>query len=214
MDVLLVQWPEQEPERAAAAAAGLPRLLVVGEDEPPPLVADVLEDWVRASAPEADVEARMHTVTVRALDQSRLAPTLEDDVLHFGGRSVTLAPLDARLVRALIERFGAVVSRQTMFAAGWRGHAPHRNVLDVHLLRLRRRIGPLGLTVKTIRGRGYLLESEPGPVSFSPGSSVVDVTASASGVPAGGPVAAPGSSPDAACAATSAAPASAPSGSR
>lgn len=57
-------------------------------------------------------------------------------------------------------------------------------------------------------------QSLPGPVSSSPGSSVVDVSASASGVPAAGPVGAPGSLPEAACAATSAAPASAPSGSR
>ena len=160
MDVLLVQWPEEEPQRAAAAAAGVPRLLVVAENQPPPLVADDLEDWVRAPAAEADVEARVRTVLARARAKRRVVPTLTDDVLSFCGRSVTLAPLDARLVEALIQRYGAVASRQAMFAAGWPGETPNRNVLDVHLLRLRRRIAPLGLTVKTVRARGYLLEPE------------------------------------------------------
>ena len=160
MHVLLVQWPEEEPQRAAAAAAGMPRVLVVAENQPPPLVADDLEDWVRSPAAEADVDARVRTVLARARAKRRVVPTLQDDLLSFCGRSVALAPLDARLVDALLQRYGAVVSRDAMFAAGWPGESPHRNVLDVHLLRLRRRITPLGLTVKTVRARGYLLEPE------------------------------------------------------
>ena len=160
MDVWLVQWPEEEPQRAAAAAAGMPRVLVVGENQPPPLVADDLEDWVRSPAAEADVDARVRTVLARARAKRRVVPTLQDDLLSFCGRSVALAPLDARLVDALLQRYGAVVSRDAMFAAGWPGETPHRNVLDVHLLRLRRRMAPLGLTVKTVRARGYLLEPE------------------------------------------------------
>ena len=160
MDVLLVQWPEEEPQRAAAAAAGVPRVLLVGEHQPPPLVADDLEDWVRTPAAEADVDARVRTVLARARARRRVVPALQDDVVSFCGRSVALAPLDARLTQALIQRYGAVVSREAMFSAGWPDETPHRNVLDVHLLRLRRRIAPLGLTVKTIRARGYLLEPE------------------------------------------------------
>jgi DNA-binding response OmpR family regulator len=33
-------------------------------------------------------------------------------------------------------------------------------VLDVHVLRLRRRVAPIGLVIRTVRSRGYLLESE------------------------------------------------------
>ena len=36
---------------------------------------------------------------------------------------------------------------------------PGRNALDVHVLRLRRRIAPLALSIKTVRSRGYLLEA-------------------------------------------------------
>jgi DNA-binding response OmpR family regulator len=36
---------------------------------------------------------------------------------------------------------------------------PTRNALDVHVLRLRRRIAPLGLEIRTVRARGYLLQA-------------------------------------------------------
>lgn len=157
MDVLVVEWPEGETQRAEAAEAGVPRVLVVAEGHPPPQVADDLEDWVRAPATEADLEARILTVLGRARARRRVVPSLQDGVLFFCGRNVALAPLDARLINALIQRYEAVVSREAMFSAGWPGEPPNRNVLDVHLLRLRRRIAPLGLTVKTVRARGYLL---------------------------------------------------------
>jgi DNA-binding response OmpR family regulator len=35
---------------------------------------------------------------------------------------------------------------------------PTRNALDVHMLRLRRRLEPLGLEVRTVRSRGYVLQ--------------------------------------------------------
>ena len=36
---------------------------------------------------------------------------------------------------------------------------PTRNALDVHVLRLRRRIAPLGLEIRTVRSRGYLMQT-------------------------------------------------------
>ena len=36
---------------------------------------------------------------------------------------------------------------------------PTRNALDVHILRLRRRIAELGLEIRTVRSRGYLLQA-------------------------------------------------------
>ena len=76
------------------------------------------------------------------------------------GRWVSLPPVEARLMGALLDRFGAVVSREQLAKAGWPRGAPGRNALDVHMLRLRRRISPIGLAIKTVRSRGYLLEAE------------------------------------------------------
>ena len=46
-----------------------------------------------------------------------------------------------------------------MSQAGWPEGAPGRNALDVHVLRLRRRLAPLSLVIRTVRSRGYLLEA-------------------------------------------------------
>jgi DNA-binding winged helix-turn-helix (wHTH) protein len=66
--------------------------------------------------------------------------------------------VEARLTGALVRRFGAVVSRDDLVAAGWPGREPDRNALDVHVLRLRRRLQPVRLAIRTVRSRGYLLE--------------------------------------------------------
>ena len=79
-------------------------------------------------------------------------------MLRLGSEWVSLPPVEARLMGALLERYGAVVSRDALARAGWPSGAPGRNALDVHMLRLRRRLGPLALAIRTVRSRGYLLE--------------------------------------------------------
>jgi DNA-binding response OmpR family regulator len=59
----------------------------------------------------------------------------------------------------LLDRFAAVVGREALARAGWPSGAPGRNALDVHILRIRRRLAPLGLAIRTVRSRGYLLEA-------------------------------------------------------
>ena len=67
--------------------------------------------------------------------------------------------MERELAGALVERFGAVVGRDLMARRAWPTGAPTRNALDVHILRLRRRIASLGLEVRTVRSRGYLLQT-------------------------------------------------------
>jgi len=58
-DVELVPWPAGAERRDELAELHRPRLLLVADGAlPPPLARE--EDWVRASAPQADVEARRH----------------------------------------------------------------------------------------------------------------------------------------------------------
>ena len=71
---------------------------------------------------------------------------------------MSLSPVEQALTRALLERFGAVVTRDDLAARAWPDGAPTRNALDVHVRRLRRRLAPLGLEIRTVRSRGYLLQ--------------------------------------------------------
>jgi len=139
---------------------GRPRLLLLEDGVPPPLAGpDELEDWIRVPAGDIDLRARVEGLQRRTEAQVDPAPALDEDgVLRLGDRWVSLPPVEARLTAALLDRYGAVVSRDALARAGWPAGAPGRNALDVHMLRLRRRLSPLALAIRTVRSRGYLLE--------------------------------------------------------
>jgi len=167
----MLRWPEEEARRAHIRQAGAPRLLLVPAGEEPPPVADCLEDWIRVPAAETEVQARVDALAVRSLAHTTAGPAghagpsgpILDDfgVLRLNGSWVALPPLEARLAEALLERLGAVTSRDLLIRAGWPTGAPGRNALDVHVLRLRRRLTPVGLAIRTVRSRGYLMEPAP-----------------------------------------------------
>ena len=168
----MLRWPEEEARRTRISQQGVPRLLLVAAGEEPPAVGDCLEDWIRVPADDEDVRARVDALSVRM--QTHLAtgsgeaqppgiPVLDDfGVLRMNGAWVALPPLEARLAEALLERMGTVTSRDLLVRAGWPTAPPGRNALDVHVLRLRRRLRPVGLAIRTVRSRGYLMEPAPG----------------------------------------------------
>jgi len=159
MDVVLVRWPAEESRRVELRDGGVPRLLLVTQGVAPPRSADELEDWIRVPADEVDLHARVENLDRRAKTRTEVKPALDGDgVLRVNGSWVSLPPVEARLTGALLSRYGSVVSRDALASTGWPEGAPGRNALDVHVLRLRRRIAPLGLTIRTVRSRGYLLE--------------------------------------------------------
>lgn len=160
MDVVLVRWPAERGRREVLREQQRARLLLVDEAAPPPITSDVFEDWVRLPAQDADVRARVQSLQARVAEWGPVVPTIDGDgVLRFGGSWVSIPPVEARLVQALLDRFGTVVGRDALTQAGWPEKEPGRNALDVHVLRLRRRIEPVGLAVRTVRSRGYLLEA-------------------------------------------------------
>ena len=160
MDVSFVRWPDEAHVREALRRAGQPRVLLVVDGSTPPPPVDELEDWIRAPAGDADLRARVQWLRRRlAAAPVETPPTIDDDgLIRNADAWVSLPPLECRLARALLGRFGAVVSRDALSRAGWPQGAPGRNALDVHVLRLRRRISPVGLAIRTVRSRGYLLE--------------------------------------------------------
>ncbi|MGH9155292.1 MAG: winged helix-turn-helix domain-containing protein [Acidimicrobiales bacterium] len=162
MDVTLLRWPDEGARRERLSLAGGPRLLLVADGQEPPSVLDCLEDWIRVPAAEREMRARLDALSVRSLAHHDHVPHLDGHgVLRYCGQWAALPPLESRLTEALLSRFGAVASREVLVQAGWPADAPGRNALDVHVLRLRRRLSPLGLAIRTVRSRGYLLEAAP-----------------------------------------------------
>ncbi len=168
MEVTLVRWPDEAERREQLRHLGHPRVLLLQGGSPPPTPVDDLEDWVRAPASEADLRARVEWLTRRlaAREPGVVRPVLDGDgLLRTGQGWVPLPPVESRLAAALLDRFGAVVSRDTLSRAGWPAGAPGRNALDVHVLRLRRRLSPIGLAIRTVRSRGYVLELSEHPLT-------------------------------------------------
>ncbi|HEY8338703.1 MAG TPA: winged helix-turn-helix domain-containing protein [Egibacteraceae bacterium] len=161
VDVALVSWPEDAERLAQLRVNGAPRLLLVASSQPPPEVTDCLEDWIRIPADEAELRARRDALSRRATHHAEHPELDEDGLLRFRGSWVALPPVDAALTRTLLERFGSVVDRETLIRRAWKGEVRGRNALDVHILRLRRRVAPLGLEIRTVRSRGYLLQAAP-----------------------------------------------------
>lgn len=159
MDVVFVRWPQEGERRDRLAVAQVPRLLLLDEHSQPPEPVDCIEDWVRLPAGDTDIRARVTAIARRHGLHAEPVPDLDTDgVLRYANRWVPLPPVEARLTDALLARFGAVVSRDSLSRAGWPEGAPGRNALDVHVLRLRRRLAPVSLAIRTVRSRGYLLE--------------------------------------------------------
>jgi DNA-binding response OmpR family regulator len=164
MDVVLVRWPEEDARLRELRASGAPRLLLLNGEATPPELADCLEDWIRLPADDRDVRARVAILSYRA-ETDHPAPRVDDDgLLRHRQRWVALSPVEAALAVTLVERFGAVVGRDTLARRAWPDGVLTRNALDVHVLRLRRRIAPLGLEIRTVRSRGYLMQAaQPTP---------------------------------------------------
>jgi DNA-binding response OmpR family regulator len=159
MHVEVLPWPADGNRLSELRAAGVPRLLVIAEDAEIPLALDCLEDWVTTSASEREIESRRRGLAMRAAAHS-VRPQLDDDgLLHHRDSWVSLSPVEQSIAGALLDRFGAVVTRDTLADRAWPAGVPTRNALDVHVLRLRRRIAPLSLEIRTVRSRGYLMQT-------------------------------------------------------
>ncbi len=162
-DVVVLCWPSDAEDVVRLQGDGVPCLLLVDAAADPPDLDSLLVDWVRLPADDRDLTARLTRLRRHAVAAAVL-PTLDGyGRLAFGDRWVELTPIEERLAGALLESFATVVPAPALAAQGWPGAPPSNNALRIHLHRLRRRIEPMGLEVRMLRGSGYLLRIADGP---------------------------------------------------
>jgi DNA-binding response OmpR family regulator len=162
MDVALIKWPSDESLRLDLAEQGHPRLLLVEPEADPPECTDILEDWVRLPVSRQDRNARIRTLESRVGESRAPVPTIDDHgMLEYRDLRTQLSPIQTELVKPMIDRFGAVVPRDRLIAAGWPEGETTANTLDVTMGRLRRQLFNVGLKIRTVRSRGYLLTDAP-----------------------------------------------------
>ncbi len=156
--VTVVDWPRERHVVEHLASLGLPRLLLVAEGAEPPYVDVLLADWLRLPAEERDL----------ASPAGRTAPAggaggdprirWRRSPLVPGGLG-PLSPIEYTVATVLVERFGRLVSDDDLAARAWTGSPPGGAALRVHLTRLRRRIEPIGLEIRTVRSRGHVMQA-------------------------------------------------------
>ncbi len=159
---VVIRWPSDQERRRELADLGVPRLLLVDSDAPPPICADPLEDWIRLPSDERDIDARMNALRARA---SSWPPSTRPELdgngrLLRGSRWVALSPTEEQLCALMIGEFGEVVSDRALIAQAWPEGTGTPTGLRLQMTRLRRRIADLQLEVRSVRGKGYVLQNQ------------------------------------------------------
>jgi DNA-binding response OmpR family regulator len=156
--VVLVRWPDEVDEVERLRDLSTPRLLLVGADEPPPADGDPLQDWIRLPASDADLHARIRGLELRAHAVSDRPEMAGDGRLRYRGDWVAVSPIDERILQALLAAFEDTVTVAELHVAGWPNRDGTPGALRIHILRIRQVLEPLGLELKTVRDRGYVLQ--------------------------------------------------------
>jgi DNA-binding response OmpR family regulator len=155
--VAILHWPADSAVVAYLRAERQPRLLLVAPDAPAPTTVGWDEDWIRLPAREDDVRTRADALRARAAARPPRPELAFDGRLSFGGQWIALSPTESALARLLVDRFGEVVGADELGGAD-NTRRLSATAVRVHLTRLRKRIKPLGLGVRPVRGQGYVLD--------------------------------------------------------
>jgi two-component system phosphate regulon response regulator PhoB len=80
-----------------------------------------------------------------------------------GGGAIDLTPTEYRLLVTLLERRGRVQTRQQLLETAWDIHARiETRTVDMHVQRLRAKLGDAGNLIETVRGFGYRFRARDG----------------------------------------------------
>lgn len=98
----------------------------------------------------------------RVLRAGGLSMDLGSHQALLDGDEINLTPTEFRLLRALVERKGRTQSRQQLLERAWsvESHISDRiqtRTVDMHVRRLRAKVGRVGDWIETVRGFGYRL---------------------------------------------------------
>src|SRR6266498_1653702 len=158
--------------RRNPTTAGIPIVMLTARSEDADVVAGLelgADDYLTKPFSPRVLLARIRAV----LRRQHTEPVAEDAVIHHHGlmlhpgrhevlaqgQPVLLTPTEFRVLHLLGRRPGWVFTRNQIIAAaqGEDVSVTERSV-DVHIVSLRRKLGPVGDAIETIRGVGYRLQ--------------------------------------------------------
>ncbi|MFD5278619.1 winged helix-turn-helix domain-containing protein [Pseudarthrobacter sp. NPDC058362] len=124
-------------------------------------------DVVRSTFGDPTVNARQRTETPRPAQQeprpSGVLIDLARREVHLDGESLNLTFKEFELLNYLVENGTRTVGRDELLEGLWRNaeEVPNERTIDVHIRRLRSKLGRLANTVRTVRGQGYRFYEHP-----------------------------------------------------
>lgn len=146
-----------------------PILMVTGREALSDRVAGLdagADDYLIKPFKMPELEARVRALVRRgkrglpaSLTFGPLTLTPGNPRVDFNGTAVDLPSSEFILLEALAQNEGRALSKEKIAAHLARdGEFPTDTAIEVCVHRLRRRLAPFGLTIRTLRGFGYLLE--------------------------------------------------------
>jgi len=122
---------------------------------------------LRARAILRRVSEKDSTSGGRVLRAGPLRLDVESHRTAIHGDEVNLTPTEFRLLQALMERRGRTQSRQQLLEKAWSVEAGisgriQTRTVDMHVRRLRAKLGEVGDWIQTVRGFGYRLKVPEG----------------------------------------------------
>ena len=129
------------------------------------------DDYVVKPFSPKELVARVRAVLRRARPAPDARPLAagavvldsERHTVTVGGRPVPLTPKEFDLLHALLEAAGRVLSREHLLNRVWgyaRADEIESRTVDVHVRRLRAKLGDEGRRVGTVKGVGYRFEAD------------------------------------------------------
>lgn len=116
---------------------------------------------------------RVHPETIghlRLLTVNGVGIDLDGHRVFADGTEISLSPKEYDLLRVLLENAGRVVSRRQLLDAVWgAGYAEGNKTLDVHIRRLRGKLGPRSSAprIRTVRNIGYVFDVDAARLPYS-----------------------------------------------
>jgi two-component system, OmpR family, phosphate regulon response regulator PhoB len=160
--------------RADAATAGLPVIMLTAKGDEVDRVVGLeigADDYVVKPFSPKELLARVRAVLRRARAPVSSAPLTVggialDGATHqasAGGQPLALTPKEFDLLRALLEARGRVLSREYLLDRVWgyaRAGEIESRTVDVHVRRLRAKLGAEGERILTVKNVGYRLDPD------------------------------------------------------
>jgi two-component system, OmpR family, response regulator len=180
MDGLDVLRSMRKAQRVGASAAAVMILTARGASEDRVRGLDLgADDYLAKPFDVREFEARVRSLLrrqagLRSANVSLGALTLDLNTRQFsaGGSAIDIPPRERALLEMLIMRAGKVVTKEAIVQS----LTPlddilSDNAIEQYVSRLRRRITPLGLDLRTVRGIGYLLDKAARPTEAAGGGA-------------------------------------------